>query len=402
MKIITKPKTIDKTLVKLMKKYECYYFATAWASLGSEASQELFNNKDRIKKIVVGTHFYQTHPDFIKQFIDSDTVNFILNTDGVYHPKVYLFSNSEREWECIIGSANFTFSALSKNDEIVIHIKQEDDTSNDVYKSIMNTVENYWESACPMNQDDYQNYKRIWNKNRKKIDSLKEKYGQAKTHKPLIKSNIFTLDWDEYFALIQKDEFHSFTGRVEILNIAHEYFEKKQHFLDMTIVERREIAGLATKSQTSSDIDWGWFGSMRGAGKFQNRINENDRFISQALDKIPMQGEVHREEYDNFIKLFKTAFPNGRDGIAMASRLLTMKRPDCFVCLNKKNRKGICEDFGIPKYAEDVYEHYWKDIIERIRDSIWYLSQRPIDEDQVKAWEGRVAMLDSMFFDENS
>ncbi len=94
MKVITKPKKIDVTLVNLMKKYQRYHFATAWASLGSNASQELLRNRKRIKKMVVGTHFYQTHPDFIEKFIDSKTVNFIFNPDGVYHPKVYLFSNS--------------------------------------------------------------------------------------------------------------------------------------------------------------------------------------------------------------------------------------------------------------------------------------------------------------------
>jgi len=132
MEIITKSSKIDNVLVRLMKKYKHYYIASAWASLGSNASKKLLLNKNRINKMVVGTHFYQTHPNFIEEFIDSQKVQFILNTSGIYHPKVYLFSNENDDWECIIGSANFTSSALSKNSEIVIHIKSTDDNSSTV------------------------------------------------------------------------------------------------------------------------------------------------------------------------------------------------------------------------------------------------------------------------------
>ncbi|EDK0589265.1 hypothetical protein GFW53_19455, partial [Salmonella enterica] len=119
MKIITTPSNIDKTLVKLMQKYTKYYIATAWASMGSNASLTLFENKHRIVKMIVGTHFYQTHPNFIYNFANTETVRFILKTDGIYHPKVYLFSNEDGSWECLIGSANFTASALTKNLELM-------------------------------------------------------------------------------------------------------------------------------------------------------------------------------------------------------------------------------------------------------------------------------------------
>jgi len=112
MEVITKASIIDSTIVNLLKKYQNYHIATAWASLGSKSSDELLINKKRIKKMVVGTHFYQTHPKFIEKFINSKQVNFILKTNGIYHPKVYLFSNSKDDWECLIGSANFTKSAL--------------------------------------------------------------------------------------------------------------------------------------------------------------------------------------------------------------------------------------------------------------------------------------------------
>lgn len=164
MEVITDASKIDNALISMMKKYKKYHIATAWASLGSKASDELLKNKTKIQKMVVGTHFYQTHPDFIERFIDSKQVKFILQTDGIYHPKVYIFSNAKQDWECIIGSANFTLSALTKNSEVVVHIKSTDSDSPDIYKKLMDTVENYWVNAESISQKEHHNYKNIWKK----------------------------------------------------------------------------------------------------------------------------------------------------------------------------------------------------------------------------------------------
>jgi len=157
MEAITSPEKIDQALVQLIRKYNKYYIATAWALLGSKASDELIKNRSRINKMVVGTHFYQTHPDFIEKFIDSDSVKFILKPNGVYHPKVYLFENDIKNWECLIGSANFTQSALTINDEIVIHITSNDIDSINVYKAISDSIEKYWKRAEAINANQYHN-----------------------------------------------------------------------------------------------------------------------------------------------------------------------------------------------------------------------------------------------------
>lgn len=398
MKVITKASKIDQALVKLMRKYEKYHIATAWASLGSKASEELLRNKNKIKKMVVGTHFYQTHPDFMEKFISDKRVRFILKSSGIYHPKMYLFSNNKYEWECLIGSANFTMSALTKNDESIVQFSNSDSCSESSYKTIKTTIDEYWVNSESIDKNNFHNYKNIWLKNRKKISSLAEEYGKSKKAKPLIKSGIFSLDWKEYYELIQNDAFHSFDGRIELLNTAQEYFREYQHFSDMDGVNRREIAGIATENQSDSGIGWGWFGSMVGAGKFQNRINTNNRFISQALDVIPLQGKVYKSNYNQFIELFQQAFPDGGSGVAIASRLLTMKRPDYFVCLDKQNRPKLCDEFGISKTVS--FNDYWDEIIERILNSVWWSSEEPVDDAEIQAWQGRTAMLDAVFYEE--
>ncbi|MDK9763266.1 hypothetical protein KI743_14770 [Vibrio sp. D420a] len=136
---------------------------------------------------------------------------------------------------------------------------------------------------------------------------------------------------------------------------------------------------------------------MVGAGKFKNRINTNNEFISAALEQIPLNGPVGEADYKSFVTQFKLAFPDGGAGIAIASRLLAMKRPDYFVCLDSQNRAELCRDFGIP--ANVNFDTYWVNIIVRILDSVWWSAPRPIDPIERQAWEGRAAMIDATFYE---
>lgn len=147
------------------------------------------------------------------------------------------------------------------------------------------------------------------------------------------------------------------------------------------------------------DHDWGWFGSMVGSGKFKNRINNNDIHLSNALGLISLDGAVTYQSYLAYIEEFKKAFPDGRDGVALASRLLALKRPDYFVCLNSKNMKAMCEEFEIKNiYARD-YERYWTELIARMVDSVWWNSSQPVAKFEERVWRGRAAMLDAIFYD---
>ena len=393
MKIISKPSDIDKTLVKLMKRYNKYYIATAWASMGSKASSELVANKDRIARMVVGTHFFQTHPNFIEKFMDTGNVRFILKSDGIYHPKVYLFLNDQREWECLVGSANFTLSALKRNHEVVIHFGSDDHGAETSLKELLDTIDKYWFESKKMSSHELDNYKNIWEKNKPTLSSLGGSYGGQHSKDSIVNSDVFSLKWDEYYKKVRGDSLGSFNGRLDVLRLVNEYFAEHQSFNNFTELQRKQVAGVTTDPQ----VNWKWFGSMVGAGKFKNRINTNNEFISAALEQIPLNGPVDEADYKNFVTQFKLAFPDGGAGIAIASRLLAMKRPDHFVCLDSQNRAELCRDFGIP--ANVNFDTYWVNIIARILDSVWWSAPRPIDPIERQAWEGRAAMIDAIFYE---
>jgi len=242
MEIISTTQNLDDKLSFLIEAYKHIHIATAWASMGSKSADKLLDNRIKIRRMVVGIHFYQTHPNFIEAFLNGkrQRVKFILSPDGVYHPKVYLFYNEERKWECLIGSANFTQSALTRNTEVMVHITSDDNESNNIYDSLVELIDGYWKEAEVMTEELYHNYRSIWELNHRKVNQLAGKYGGSKTQQSSVKSNLFSYTWSEYYEIIQQDIEHSFGRRIELLNIARNYFDQYTHLAAMEELQRKK------------------------------------------------------------------------------------------------------------------------------------------------------------------
>ena len=94
MKLIISKAELENEFKRLTRQYKQFYWATAWAGATSKLFDELKSQQDKIQKIVVGIHFYQTHPDFIEAFINHDNIKFIKQPEGTFHPKLYVFYDS--------------------------------------------------------------------------------------------------------------------------------------------------------------------------------------------------------------------------------------------------------------------------------------------------------------------
>jgi len=398
MKLITTATKLEKEFRRLTKQYEHFYWATAWASSGSKLFNDLLTNKDKIQKIVVGIHFYQTHPDFIEAFLNNRKVRFIQQPEGTFHPKLYLFTDRSDKWELIIGSANFTTEAFSRNTETSLLITHKDINSTDTYNNAIKLVNETFSDGKTFNKTDLDKYRTTWKNHRQKIKSLSGQYGGKKRKpKPIHEVQMMSRSWDEFMNEVRNDPTHGLDRRLRVIEIAQELFESVNHFNELTEDQRKFIAGIPNKLKIDGAEDWGYFGSMKGAGIFKNKIKENDRNVSKALDQIPLSGQITKRHYDNFIKFFTQTFTGNY--IATATRLLCMKRPDTFVCFDSKNRSALCKDFGIIQSEMD-YERYWDDIVERVYDSDWWQNPNPKNDTEEKVSEARAAFLDSLYYEE--
>ena len=391
MRLIKGGHSLDSKLVKLAQKHEHVAFAVAWASSGTNAFAAIASARKKIKRAVIGTHFYQTHPDVLDEFVGFKKCHFVLQPHGVFHPKVYLFW-SKSSWDLLIGSANLTKGALSKNTELLIHVSNKD-SDEKLRSQAEQIITDYWGQGELVTDREALRYRDLWKSQQSSLRRVSGKYSSSNKSKAPVHTEIMSMSWAVFLKKVKADPHHGFEERCELLDLARDEFSTHNLFSDMTLGVRKTIAGLPN----DWNEHWGWFGSMSGAGYYHQAINGNNIHISEALKSIPLGGTVTSECYHAYIEEFIQAFPNGRDGVSTGSRLLALKRPDQFVCLDSKNKSQLCKDFGIKQSGMD-YNRYWDDVVCRIMDSVWWNSPMPSKKAAKRVWLGRAAMLDAIFY----
>ena len=117
MNLLIGKKEIEKEFIRLMRDYQNYYWVSAWAGIDFTCFYDLKKNQEKIGRIIIGTFFDQTHPDFIEEFSGNRNVKFVMQEKGVgtFHPKVYLFQNNKYEWDLLVGIMNFTSAGFNTN-----------------------------------------------------------------------------------------------------------------------------------------------------------------------------------------------------------------------------------------------------------------------------------------------
>ena len=403
MKLITDQTNLEIEFLRLTKKYQSFYWATAWAGINSKPFDDLKIFEQKINKVVVGIHFYQTHPGFIETFLDNKKVRYVLQPDGTFHPKIYLFTNNDFEWELLVGSGNFTTAAFNTNKEATILLSHDDDPSNELYSQAKEFIEQVWLHGKTFTNPELDRYRTTWKNQRAKINSLSGHYGDKRKSNPIHQVAIINKTWREFITQVVNETSHGVEKRLRVIEIANNLFTRIEHFDRLEEEERKFIAGIPNKLDVQGAEYWPYFGSMKGAGIFKNKIITNEPSISLALDQIPLAGQITRKHYERFVERYHRIFLDTRletaNNIATASRLLAMKRPDVFVCYDAENKANLSKDFGI--IQKDMnYDRYWDDIIERIYDSEWWRNPDPLDDTERRVSNARAAFLDSLYYEQ--
>lgn len=391
MKLISESKELQKQLLRCVKSHDRIAFAVAWVTTGTKVYDALVNRRDAIHHGVIGTHFHQTAPDVLEQFVGDDRVRFVLRPSGVFHPKVFLF-RSGRDWDAFVGSANLTRGALGSNAEVVMHVGH-DDGDEQIRTDIQNTIKRFRSEGKKATREVAEVYRETYDRMKKLRDRLSGDYGSSKSSSP-IDSKVMRMSWKEFEAAVRAPGGDLLQDRIDLLAAAREAFRLSGEFHLMDVDTRAMIAGLPN-GRTDKQ---GYFGSMKGDGIFHSAVKGDAVAISTALDRIPLDGPIVREHYDAFVAEFETALPDGRQRPGIASRLLAMKRPDVFVCLSKRNRAALAQDFGI-SVSSINFDIYWDGVVARIKDSRWWSTGAPRGGNELAIWQGRAAMLDAIFYE---
>ncbi|MCW1985387.1 UNVERIFIED_ORG: HKD family nuclease [Sphingomonas sp. R1F5B] len=399
MRLIVSPSELSAVLIEQIESCEQVSFATAWASTSFDGYKALKRHEDKIATAVVGTHFYQTDPKFIEHFASHSQVRFIPATNGVFHPKVYFFEHKAGKWACLMGSANFTAGGFEKNLEACLLITQEQDSGGKMLTDIKKTLIHYWEQGKAGHTIDLDGYERLHRRFAKKLAQAAGVFGAGEPGLPLANIELLSMDWRAFEKQVQKRDPEGFMQRMKVLAAARLLFSGGNPFDAMTEDERCGIAGL----RDIGKVPWQYFGGMKASVHFPPIVKNNPLIFSKALDEIPLDRPVTRKDFLAYVKMFVSAFKgvDGRDighGLGTATRLLSMKRPDTFVCLNGPNGEKLFEEFGIKLHNKD-YQGYWDQIIVRIQLSEWWNAQAPKGALERQIWNGRTALIDLFFYD---
>lgn len=192
--------------------------------------------------------------------------------------------------------------------------------------------------------------------------------------------------WPIFVGFIeQKKTVHALDERLRLLNYVNDIRDKP--LADLIVEDRLAIAGKHTSQHDYSiyDFDVEWFASTKGAKVFHALLDKCPEKFDAALANIPLDGDVSEEEYQKFVSAFKKIFteytqdkPQGEKApLAVATRLLAMRRPDQFIALNNNKIDVLCQGLSIAKLKNTDFASYWTDMIGTLRTFAWWNQAQP-------------------------
>jgi len=104
-------------------------------------------------RIVVRLGF-PTSPNALQALLKISNIEARFFSDRSFHPKLYIFGSSG----ALVGSANLTHSAMTTNQEIMIHVDAEDN----IFAELVDLFSEYWRESKVLTQPIIEDYKRIY------------------------------------------------------------------------------------------------------------------------------------------------------------------------------------------------------------------------------------------------
>lgn len=392
--------TTSKKLTALIEKHDEIRMAVAWAYNGPLA-QLLLTKSSKYRCIVFGLNGFITRPDFVDALVGKKRAFVAQQAQGLFHPKIYFFQ-SDNSVDVVIGSSNFTNGGLRTNVEANLLLCG--NATESVFEQIKQKISQYAEQAVPISLQLAKSYRSEYDAAYKPKITNAALPGKTMRARPS-GSLLSKMNWIEFYKAVSAEDREKLAARTALLSKVQSWFTRSASMSGLEPSEWKAIAGVIGDKEKAdaglSDVDWGLFGSMGRAVNFTSLIGKRNKALAKAIDVIPRQGFVSKADFEEFRILFSNAFngSKGKNGIASATRLLAMKRPDCFVCVDGKNKAGLARALDC-NVSELRLQSYWEQVIEPLRDSRWYNIRRSATGAGAEVWDYRVAMLDGIYYED--
>ncbi|NTX51840.1 phospholipase D family protein [Myxococcus sp. CA039A] len=395
MSVLVSPAEATDALRELVAWADEIVLAYAWMA-GASAAREHWRllPLSKVAQAVVGIHFAQTEPDVLRALRGTGVLRVIPDTGGVFHPKV-LFARRGDEARALLGSSNFTAGGFAGNTEINVLLSGA--AACGQMQRIRSFIGEQWTHPRSFEPDDdwMERYERMF-ASRPLPPIMRE---PRRARQPTVESpKDLDIEWSDFVDLIGRQERRSLNNgwsihvfdfpdgsylqEVEGSQLA---FAAAARFADIPLDGRKLIAGWGGGSA-------GYFGRMTGAGWFKNMTSEHPEMIGRVLDRLPMDGIVSLDDAEQTLEQLVAI---EGVGLGVATRLVSMKRPDLFLPANNASVPQISRVFGVRPNSVNRF----REVLEQIWEYPWFSAPEPRGRQERRIWRARVALLDAIFYE---
>lgn len=372
-----------ESLRELMTWADDVRISCAWAtaSEGNSPHWKLLAPQ-KISRAVIGVEFAQTEPWVLRILNVGGRLRVGRSPAGTFHPKLYIGLKGGNV-RALVGSANLTIAAFSRNVELGVML--EGIAGDNPIAEILEAFEQHWASGMAVDADWLETYTNIWH-DRPIAPAL-----------PAIKYDISSLrhlqmNWDAYYAYVMAQE-----KRLEILRIdgdrsymweldkAAEAFADNARLADIPLPSRMVLMGLPSAST-------GLIGNLSAAAGAKQYMRDTPEVIGRQLDRIPLNGLI---TIDLARSVVTELMSIKHVKLSVATRLLTVKRPDVFVSVNRGSNPQLAQILNCQELSSA--EDYLR-LLGELWELEWYRCKRPTDLHQARVWDRRMALLDSILY----
>jgi HKD family nuclease len=372
----------------LISKSTAVDIAVAWATLCPQTKRvlDLAEKRSLRARILVGVGGYLTDPLHLEAFSQNAELRIFGKPTGtLFHPKMYVFQlNSESvSWA---GSANLTHSGFQKNVEMIAEFVDHKKIASTEFERLWNS-----EAAVPLDQFDIETYRLERNELLRSIPpNIRRRLNLP--HSPTPVDQVLSDGWSAYYnelKAIRPD-----TGRGLDLS----------NWLDVLDARHNLINRDWTADFSEPEI-----GLLLGINPFApfGRLDarSKNKFIgTNGRDRMLIIGDVVKSVMEmTYVDAGKIEAALGKllslhsVGPAMATRLLTLIRPDWFIVVNKKSFEGLATRFRCDT-TRYIRPADYMNLVSRIHSQPWWKSSAPEDADELRLWNYRAALIDPLVY----
>ena len=365
--------------------------ATAWATSndGLRSLQQL-DSPIRVRA-VVGLWGNLTDPMTLRILAEIGELR-LVDATRRFHPKVFLFRGPGRlvAW---IGSANFTSGGFGMNEEAMFERTNA--------QPVASWFDQLWNRCGPISDHDINEYAT----SRRRTPPLQS------TPPPLLATTATmsnpagilqeVSDWRDYVdALQQCDRWWSTrSGRWSVLGELYSWSQTIQELHD--VVVRRDWRSLDDHDRqrmlglTPGEVWWSLLGRMRPPA-MQTVFGGHLASIQEIVQRVAAEPESAFP--DVAVRAYAQLTSLDGIGSGIATRLLTLARPDRFVSLNGASKAGLAASFAVAPSTLSQPRNYGR-LLEQVFGEPWYSDARPADAREETIRWMRAALLDCFVYE---